>query len=340
MAVFYVLHIADKQVSNCIEAIRLICDPSTKHRAHLTVRGPYRQKISIAPINKKLGDQSLTIYGIGEFFKFGQQTVFFRCSSPDLRAVWFKPDYSYNPHITLYDGSSLEFARQLYLVASKYSFNFQVSATDLEPLMSQRGQKTFGTSVGIDYEAIREILGSRFDFAALRDWSLEQRLTAIDGILLELHRRSVPELSSEAIKSELMRALDNSVSSPSPLFRNLMKVLGRVGKRDRLHDPDSMIPLLLVSAHPLIVPGGARQISDLYFELSEAEKEELRVYYLERSAELEESLLHESTTLSCLRWGTETERVSVGVSPETYNARFASNIKPADLSSLASNILQ
>lgn len=59
---------------------------------------------------------SLYFSKVGNFFDYGQNTVFFKCDdNKNLRKIWKKKGYKdFKPHITLYDGKNKEFAQKLF----------------------------------------------------------------------------------------------------------------------------------------------------------------------------------------------------------------------------------
>jgi hypothetical protein len=183
MMLVYVMYIESAQIlSNCIEAIRLLSDPSQKWPAHITVRGPYKKHINIDPINSRLVGDSVTITGVGRFSGPRQNTVYFKCTSPKLEKVWMKRDFEFNPHITIYDGSNAEFADQLYTVASKYTYNISFPSAKLFPLTSRRDQCGFGLQTVFSSELVREIAGEIIKPSDVASMSEERKLAIIDRI--------------------------------------------------------------------------------------------------------------------------------------------------------------
>ena len=88
---------------------------------HLTLRGPYEREIGKDTIDKyrdALRDDVLQIGDVGRFDNPGEQVVFLRVASPNLRSVWWKPtypirDHGFTPHISLYRGGDALFANQV-----------------------------------------------------------------------------------------------------------------------------------------------------------------------------------------------------------------------------------
>src|SRR2546430_8610144 len=131
MPLFYVLHIQDQTLSGCLEAIRFLSNPFEKQRAHITVRGPYRKRIHVQNLNRQISGDTISINRVGNFFDYGQNTVFFECSSPNLKNIWKKPDFPFNPHLTIYDSGSRPFAERLFKILSKHRFNLSFKAEAL-----------------------------------------------------------------------------------------------------------------------------------------------------------------------------------------------------------------
>jgi len=60
----------------------------------------------------------LEIGQVGRFSNPGEETVLSRIDSPNLRKIWWKPDFSiekfgFNPHISLYRGPDAHFADRI-----------------------------------------------------------------------------------------------------------------------------------------------------------------------------------------------------------------------------------
>jgi hypothetical protein len=196
MKLFYVLHIQEKVLADCVDAIRFISDPAEKQRAHLTVRGPYQKRVNVVAISRKIVGDTVLIDSVGNFFDSGQNTVFFRCSSPELKSVWSKPHYPFNPHITLYDSVSNEFARKLFAVVSTYTYHLRFRASELEAIESKKGQSSLSLALGFNSNLVRQVVGERISPASVKALSAEQRLRLVDLLCGHLSRLSAQSLRS------------------------------------------------------------------------------------------------------------------------------------------------
>lgn len=197
MRIFYVLFVTSEPLRQCLEAIRFLSDPLVKERAHITVRGPYQKKISVNGINKRLLGNRVVLDRVGNYFSFGQKAVFLGCTSPKLRQVWYKPDFPFDPHITIYDGDSLEFAKDLHSVVSQYRYHIEFKADQLELLISWRGQRGLRGCFTFDAARISHIVNERIEPEKIQAKSHLYRLRLIDRICS--HLSNFPSVNEPAV---------------------------------------------------------------------------------------------------------------------------------------------
>jgi hypothetical protein len=186
MKIFYVLHIREKALADCVDAIRFICNPSEKQRAHLTVRGPYQKRIDVTAISRKIVGDTVSIDRVGNFFDSGQNTVFFHCTAPELKHVWSKPHFPFNPHITLYDGSSKEFAQKLYNAISPYNYCLKFRAEELEPIHSMKGQESMSLALAFNSKLVSQALGERLSPRTIPSLSEDRKLHLVERLCQHL----------------------------------------------------------------------------------------------------------------------------------------------------------
>ena len=187
---FHVIFVPDGLVASCIDAIRVLANPVEKHRAHITVRGPYRRRSSRSgKVSRFVEGSEINVNGSGTFFDSGQNTVYLRCAAPELETVWHKPDYGFNPHITLYDGSSQEYARELWDIVSMHTYKFSFIAGPLTPLVSsRRHQGNMTLKSDLDSRLLREVTGEDLKEATVESLGKDRRLKAIDKLCDYLSR--------------------------------------------------------------------------------------------------------------------------------------------------------
>lgn len=109
---FAFLYVDDVVISKLLTSAIVILNPRTKWPAHVTVAGPF-ESLRNVPRKREYYRHAL-ITGVGRFRSETQNTVYLRVGTHDLRKISSKPDYDYNPHITLYDGDNNDIGDELY----------------------------------------------------------------------------------------------------------------------------------------------------------------------------------------------------------------------------------
>ena len=126
-----VLYINDAIVGPHLELLRKVCDPASRSRPHVTVR--YFDKVDRTRVEylEKQVDH-INLIGLGAFGLEGaspgaNRVIFIRCESEDLEPLEHKPDFPASEfHITLYEGKSAKFARDLLSVLKDFRWRFRV----------------------------------------------------------------------------------------------------------------------------------------------------------------------------------------------------------------------
>ena len=183
---FYVVYFLDPTVQALLDAIRLLSNTLEKGRAHITIRGPYSRPQSFSKLERLIRGTQVCAEGLGTFFDEGQNTVFIRCNSEYLRKAWKKTDYGYNPHITLYDGDSREFAEHLLAKLPALNQQFQIKADGISPLLSNRGQRSWYLMSAFNSPLISSILGTELNADKLKDLSTRTRLEYVEALAQNL----------------------------------------------------------------------------------------------------------------------------------------------------------
>lgn len=189
MEIYYVVYIRGEVVADCLNAIRCLIKPKTKHPAHITVRGPYAQEIDIGPFNKQVSGIPLLLNGVGRFINPGQHVVYLSCDAPKLKDIWWKPDYSFVPHLTLYNGTSQEQADEIFDIANQYTYRLCFKAIRLEPLIIG-GEPHRSRRARFDENRISAIAKERVSQETIATSSYRQKINAINLLLQHLSRVS------------------------------------------------------------------------------------------------------------------------------------------------------
>jgi len=186
MTWFTAIYFQDKLVQSCLDAIILIANPEEKNVAHITIRGPHIRRDDQDEAVKELIGSNISVLGTGRFFQENQNTVYLECGSQLLRKYWRKRDYGYNPHITLYDGRSRDFAEKLFLILRNHKLFFCVTVGDVLFSESVKGQSAFDLWFGADLNQIGDITGERIDVERLGTLPMWKRLNMIDRLCTHL----------------------------------------------------------------------------------------------------------------------------------------------------------
>lgn len=188
--VFYVVYSQDTDSQKALDAIRLLAEPGEKNRAHITVRGPYKQRHHFPVASRAVRGSPILIDGIGTFFGPKQNTVFMSCDSPGLRKAWYKPHLKdVHPHMTIYDGKDRAFAEALASALSRRTPDFTFPATDLKPMTPVKGQGDIELSSSYDSAFVKRVTGIDAPIDAVHNLSDETRIRTIGRLIEYLNER-------------------------------------------------------------------------------------------------------------------------------------------------------
>lgn len=184
--VFYVIDLPDPELQKAFDSIRLVCDPSQKNRAHITVRGPYKQRYRVSAADARVRGALVEIDGPDAFFEEGQNTVFLQCKSDALSDVWRKPDFDFAPHLTLYDGQSREFAVRLLSLVREFKPRVTFKAQSLSTLVSRSGQQGLGPAIHLSDADLETAFGEPIKVSEIGTLDDESRLNLVRKALTRL----------------------------------------------------------------------------------------------------------------------------------------------------------
>lgn len=190
MRVFYVISPADETLQAYLDGIRFIANPHEKDCAHVTLRGPYRQRYSMNALNRDIEGADVEVTGVNTFWDENgtrQNTIYFSCASEQLRRVWHKPDYSgFHPHLTIYDGASRALARSILGVLQRYSWRLQFAATGLMALISSRGQMSLKLRANLNLALLSQSIGEPLTLRRIEGLDQNTRILYIDQLCQHL----------------------------------------------------------------------------------------------------------------------------------------------------------
>lgn len=119
MPAFVFLEITDRDLNFLFTGIAMtIYGRKPQQPTHLTIRGPYSHEVPegvVTRCREVLKQDTLRIWDVGRFRNAEEEVIYLRVDSPNLRRVWWKPDYpisefGFNPHISLYRGRDVTLA--------------------------------------------------------------------------------------------------------------------------------------------------------------------------------------------------------------------------------------
>jgi hypothetical protein len=155
-------------------------NPSQKRSAHVTIAGPILTKPDKIELPK--WPLYLSVLGPGTFFNERQNTVFLKCDSEWLRNYWAKKEYGYNPHITIYDGSSRPFAERLMLTLKSHRLFFELVADEIDVIGSHKGQHSLSLNLELKTEPWLGSIISPTEYEGARNMKDWKRITVIDRL--------------------------------------------------------------------------------------------------------------------------------------------------------------
>lgn len=180
------MYIGDPVLQTALDAIRLVANPDEKGLAHVTVKGPYAEHEHLDTRELSIEGTSIDISGVGDFFADDQNTVFLQCQSDVLKRVWDKPDFSYRPHIAIYDGPSFSFAQRLATLLREHPLRCTFPATRLSRMLSEKGQHRDDLRTSVQLGSLSWLTDQPLNVDDLQGLSQARRLALIQGIWKKL----------------------------------------------------------------------------------------------------------------------------------------------------------
>jgi adenine-specific DNA-methyltransferase len=205
VATVSVLYVSDDHVAPLLELLRNVCEPSSRSRPHVTVR--YFDRLSVPAEYKQVRVRHIDLVEAAAFADpelTGLNTVFVRCECDELLPLEHKPHFPASDfHITLYDGSSGEFARKVLSILQTVRWGFRLTLPDASRLTSLKiGKRRPKLDVGVREYApalvnlFRDLTGEELTSSLLTTCSDRRRFQFMRAICRQLNRvtRSLPRV--------------------------------------------------------------------------------------------------------------------------------------------------
>ena len=194
---FVFFYVDNPEVEEYLNLAIFVANPLEKWPAHVTVAGPFPHRNSVpkaVPFHSEVN-----VRGVGRFNGSGQNTVFLNVESDELRKYWNKPDYGYNPHITIYDGDDPKLADMIYISLKTLDPFFSFPVKKLKRVKSVKGGPSILHST-VHQRSIKNVL--RMDSKVVYSFSVLERVKAVSDAIRKAQDVSLsPERSSISSKA-------------------------------------------------------------------------------------------------------------------------------------------
>ena len=190
MRVFYVVYPEDPAIRAWLNLLRVLANPHEKEPAHVTVRGPYRQRYRLPADSHAVRGTTVHVPGADAFLGERQCTVILRCEAEQLRSLWRKPDYpGFTPHLTICDGLPRALSEEILAIARAIPpFSFRASA--LTPIFTKPKQTALGLLQAIDDALLTDIAGAPLHAERLLRMNTVDRLLLLRNVMARAPTRS------------------------------------------------------------------------------------------------------------------------------------------------------
>lgn len=185
---FVAVGFSDSRISRLFDLARIVLEPEFARPAHITLRGPYKQKkdISEPVLGRDVG--KITVGRPGTFFGDGQHTVFLNVDIFGVSDFWHKPSYpDGKPHLSIYDGQDRNFAWNVMSVLRRYEWGVSLNSTPMQVLEKKRRLETeFLTHYDNLAFTLKEIAGTVYSAEKIKHLPDMERILLLDKICREI----------------------------------------------------------------------------------------------------------------------------------------------------------
>lgn len=191
---FVATQFSDTRVQELFDVARLVVEGDCARRAHITLRGPYKNKSAISKSIFEKVPEKVTIRKPGHFFGEKQHTVHLEIEILDITDLWYKPDFpDGRPHLTIYDGKDRKFAWAVFSTLRRYKWNLKLNPARLSILDKKRTiEDDFLDADRFPAKLLAKIAGYSITAQEVRSLSDLDRLVYLDRICDRIHQLSYP----------------------------------------------------------------------------------------------------------------------------------------------------
>lgn len=186
---YYALFLdSESYIEKCLALIKYIGNPQIKSLPHITLRLFRGSDERLSYIKtKRFNYLNIIEPGAYNLKKVsGPYVIFLKCESEELEEIDYRPDYPFSRlHITLYEGSDYEYAKELLSLLKQFSWHFKL-AFDIPKHLTEQKLGTINT-LSYNFSSVyKDILGEEEFGDSVLSFSKEQKLDTIQTILFSL----------------------------------------------------------------------------------------------------------------------------------------------------------
>lgn len=189
---YYALFLnGESYIEKCLALIKHVGSPYSRSLPHITLRLFKGSDDKLSYIqDKKITYLNIIepgAFNISKNINTDPYVIYLKCESEELEEIDYRPDFPFSRlHITLYEGTDLEFANNLLHELGKYSWHFRLEF-DIPKSLTEQKIGTKNTAKYNYTSVYKDILGETEFADSLTTASNEQRLQIIKIILDNLY---------------------------------------------------------------------------------------------------------------------------------------------------------
>ena len=195
---FHGVYIDDARYRAPFNLARLLLQPGSVRRAHITLRGPYAKRPGKSKRWMQRAVDSVCLRAPGSFFTGRQNTVFLHVEGIDRGMVW-KPHYPDAVlHMSIYDGDDRELAAAVLHEMEKFPWRLSAQCSPIEEigkkydpcdgvlrqLLPHERKSVIVQEIEQEYV---KLTGDRMDYATLAEMGTGNRIDLFSGICSNIH---------------------------------------------------------------------------------------------------------------------------------------------------------
>ena len=191
---FVAVGFSDEKIARLFDLARIVLQPEFARPAHITLRGPYKNRKDVAAtvMGKDVG--SITVTRPGSFLSDMQNTIYLGVTILGISDFWRKPDFPEGiPHLSIYDGEDRRFAWAVFNVLRKHKWGIRLNSTPMHILETKNRLET---EYLMRYESLAStmqlVTGNVYSAEEIKGMSRLDRIILLNQICLKIHSLTHP----------------------------------------------------------------------------------------------------------------------------------------------------